>query len=556
MSIPVDQIPIEALIDSDDRFNAYLKERRFKRNAVRSYSNFLKILLRQARQLGWSYQEPALRKEWEPILAAVEKSSGCSGIVRFAIQKGKTPATFSDDDISKWMETMVAAGRSYLYIEGVIRDFRACIVKAALIDRLPGVSHPCRKFVPYGVPMAALPRPLRDEITALLQWKQDPYAPGRPRGSRLRPVSATHLEYLIGCLYGYVTKVEKRAKIKNLASLVNKKSVAGYIAWALNSRKVKSTPFATRMSMLLAAMRHCPTYENHDFKWFSDLLNEIQEDPESERLERKARKYLPYEVVAEIWKSIHQRRSEVAASNRKKLAMLVRDELLMLWLVTLPWRQRNLRECRIGGSESANLFKAGIPPLVHMAKPRWIEERLRVNPDEKFWQFHFREDETKTGYPVRAFLPRQLIPLLEEYLDHHRAQLVRNTDPLTLFLNWDGQSFKPKQMTGRVSGLTLHHAKRRVTPHLFRDIFAYRWLDDHPDDYLTLSKILWHRNIQTTIGIYGRNFDESNGTKKIEEWLDQRNDIAVAAIQVSSELYPVGTRPAHPFRTGRQQRLA
>jgi integrase len=191
-----------------------------------------------------------------------------------------------------------------------------------------------------------------------------------------------------------------------------------------------------------------------------------------------------------------------------------------------------------------------------MAKPRWIEERLRVNPDEKFWQFHFREDETKTGYPVRAFLPRQLIPLLEEYLDHHRAQLVRNTDPLTLFLNWDGQSFKPKQMTGRVSGLTLHHAKRRVTPHLFRDIFAYRWLDDHPDDYLTLSKILWHRNIQTTIGIYGRNFDESNGTKKIEEWLDQRNDIAVAAIQVSSELYPVGTRPAHPFRTGRQQRLA
>jgi integrase len=63
-----------------------------------------------------------------------------------------------------------------------------------------------------------------------------------------------------------------------------------------------------------------------------------------------------------------------------------------------------------------------------------------------------------------------------------------------------------------------------MTPHLFRDAFAYAWLDAHPADYLALSKILWHRNIKTTIRIYGREFDESNGAQKTEEWLEGSHD--------------------------------
>jgi hypothetical protein len=44
-------------------------------------------------------------------------------------------------------------------------------------------------------------------------------------------------------------------------------------------------------------------------------------------------------------------------------------------------------------------------------------------------------------------------------------------------------------------------------------------LESHPEDYLTLSKILWHRNVQTTLGIYGAQFDGSNGVRRVDEWL-------------------------------------
>ena len=71
-----------------------------------------------------------------------------------------------------------------------------------------------------------------------------------------------------------------------------------------------------------------------------------------------------------------------------------------------------------------------------------------------------------------------------------------------------------------VGSVTLKYAGRRANPHLMRDIFALRWLEDHLEDYLTLSKILWHRSIETTIRIYGARFDESHGARRVEEWLD------------------------------------
>jgi len=61
-----------------------------------------------------------------------------------------------------------------------------------------------------------------------------------------------------------------------------------------------------------------------------------------------------------------------------------------------------------------------------------------------------------------------------------------------------------------------------VTPHLFRDIVAYTWLKAHSEDFLTLSKMLWHSNIKTTIDTYGGRFNESSGVCAMESWLDER----------------------------------
>jgi hypothetical protein len=251
-------------------------------------------------------------------------------------------------------------------------------------------------------------------------------------------------------------------------------------------------------------------------------LDGLPAESESEVKKRKAEKYLEYAVAESIPVRIRAGRPAAEKEGGILAARLALEELLMKWLITLPWRQRNIRECRIGGP-TPNLFKGKIPHYSDIDKPMWVSQEEEKNPSAEFWQFQFSEDETKTGCAVSALLPRQLIGILEEYLENLRPQLIRDVDPLTLLVGRKGKPITADLMTKVVSDLTLRHTGRRVNPHAFRDIVAYTWLKEHPKDYLTLSKMLWHRNINTTLKIYGARFNESNGVSAMESWLDERD---------------------------------
>ena len=140
---------------------------------------------------------------------------------------------------------------------------------------------------------------------------------------------------------------------------------------------------------------------------------------ESELKRRKAEKYLEYDVVASIPGKIRAERPAAAKKGKSRAALLVMQELLMKWFTVLPWRQRNVRQCRIDGP-TPNLFKGKIPPFSDIEKPEWVIQEEQSNSEAEFWQFHFSPDETKTGIEVEALLPRQLIGLLEEYLKDFR----------------------------------------------------------------------------------------------------------------------------------------
>ena len=209
--------------------------------------------------------------------------------------------------------------------------------------------------------------------------------------------------------------------------------------------------------------------------------------------------------------------------SKKRQALIYQEMLIMSWLLTLPWRQRNVREMKLGPIEDGgNLGKSRVPPLATLAKPGWVEEALRANPRAEFWQFYFRSEETKTHHTVHAFLPKQLVPLVEEFLEHYRPYLIRDHDPKTLFITSRGTAFTEDTLRNLVGQITLRYTGRRLNPHLLRDVFAVKWLEGHPEDYLTLSKILWHQDVNTTIRIYGRNFDESHGARRVEQWLEGR----------------------------------
>jgi hypothetical protein len=517
MNKAVGELSIDVLADVRSPFSDYLKQRRYAANTIRTYRQNTQRLVRWAEQLGWVSAKQSVEAAWKPFLdalAGVPRAN--TSIIFHAIQHHKFPSEFTVADLEDWGEAMLRAGRQYRTVRSGKSNFRRALANAGLDCLLP-------KFKPapiksaYRVPASELPEPLRSEVRELLVWKQAKYAKGRPQWTRHRPVSAKLLESNICRLFGFASNIGNFKDVTSLCSLFTELIVSSFIEWGLNERGLSRSSLL-RLSMLYGAMRHHPKYKDQDFGWFSTLFDEVPADDRSVVEEKKAKKSVPYQDLCRIPGAIRVARMKLSHDD-VKASRLVHDELLMLWLTTLPWRQRNIRECRIGDPATANLFIAPLPPFIHVAKPKWVEEALESNPKREFWQFYFREDETKIGQKVRGILPRRLIPLLEEYLADHRPRLVSKEDPGTLFVNEDGGEVDYQIMTYHVSEIVLKHAGRRMPPHLFRDAFAYAYLNAHSEDYLTLSKVLWHKTIQYTLSVYGRNFDESNGVRRVDEWL-------------------------------------
>ena len=514
---PPDKIDIRRLLDVKPGLQDHLRLRGFKRNSIRSYTNYLRILRQKAGELGWTECSPELASAWESARRATSKAVGCSEIIRYAIQNAKKPSDFSESDLTNWAEAAVERGRRFEYIVTVKSRFRNRIFQAELGSEFPNLLPP-RKGRKYGIPMSEFPEPLQSQVTDLLRWKTAEFAPERPIRAKNRPISARSLKGLISRLFGFVVGVRARSVV-DLRELLNYESVVEFVDWSVNQRGNSGRCLWVEIGRI-GGLRAYPGLDGHDFSWLPKLMAQLPREQETRVEERYDRKWVPYEVLAKIPDQIRRDAAAISDLTENKKAQMARDALLIAWLTTLPWRQLNIRECKVlpfihGG----NLSREEIPPHSVIAKPKWVEDALRTNPRQRFWQFYFRPLETKTGRAVRGVLPRQLLPLLEEYLDRHRAVLLGgHTDPNTLFCNGRGHPFGRNDLLRLTGAITMKYAGRRVNPHLFRHIFAVRWLEDHPEGYLTLSKILWHSNINTTIRIYSRNYDESYGARCVDEW--------------------------------------
>lgn len=513
---PVDQVLIDSVNETRNGFRSFLESRQYAQNSIRTYVNHVRILLKNAKELGWEPTQE-IPEEWRGVLAlAAEKK--CLEVVKYLAGIRQSPRDVTIEDVESWGQMRIKQGFSSQLATRKKSSFWLLLRDCGCTDQTPTCI---LREKNYGVPLDEFPPTLQREVRELLKWKQAQYSLDRPKDGRHRKVTSTKLQHVFSAVFGFATKVQDESGITSLQQLIKKPIIGGFAAWSINERRVKGQTLQNNLRLLSAALQQHPSYASLDLSWFKPLVDGLPAERESELKKRKAEKYLPYEIVESIPAKIRSERPAAEKRGQIRVARLAMDELLMKWLVTLPWRQRNIRECRISGPEP-NLFKAKIPLFSDIDKPKWVIQEEQKNPASEFWQFRFSIDETKTGIEVCALLPRQLVGLLEEYLKHFRTYLLKGSDPGTLFLNRAGKPMSRSQMTESVSDMTLRYGGRRVSPHLFRDVVAYTWLKEHPKDFLTLSKMLWHSNINTTIKTYGSRFNESSGVSAMESWLDER----------------------------------
>lgn len=287
------KIAIRELLEIKSALQRRLKERGFRRNSVRSYVNYLRILVVKARGLGWSESSPELEAAWADVRRATSKRCGCSGIIRYAIRRGRAPADFTEADLTDWREAAIRDGRQAGYTTDVKNRFKKAIYDADLAAGLPGLTFCCRDRKCYGIPLSKLPAPLRTEILKLLEWKVAEFSFGRHRRAKNRPISAKSLRWVLGLIAGFVIRMKGRTA-GSLEDLLSRQVVTGFVEWCLNQRKVRARTVHNELGRI-CGLKSYPPLASHDLSWLTDLMAQLPVEDYSQVKERKQQRWLPYD---------------------------------------------------------------------------------------------------------------------------------------------------------------------------------------------------------------------------------------------------------------------
>jgi hypothetical protein len=530
---PLQGVLIHEIVGIDADLRADLESNEHdRRNASQHLCDKWK-LLQHAKAFGWSSKEFSLIDAWEPVrYARGHNSPAFPNIVNFAIALGRYPSEFSEEDMAAWKQdqldpkkqNQLDRKRSWAGVRMAEICFRSAMRKAGLQNLLSRLNLKDRNPTEYAMKFADLPSQIQSEIEAIERWKTKGHLRKRDAAQRIRMDTWKELKRYILQLCGYVIQIRKRKNIRRLTQVITKHLVCGYIDWLCEVRRCKRETIRTYLTGIHALTQTHELFEGRDYRWLTPKLRRVKKEPSDGREERKRSKQVPYERLKQIPKEIQREREAVDGKDPIRAAWLAHDQLLMTWFLYMPWRQRNIRECRLYDPCKPNLREKELPIDFRQNGdvPDWVEEALKKNQNrrQKFWQFFFTADETKAGRGMEGIVPRELVSLLVEYKERHRKLLAAKPDPGTLFLNRYGNRLTAHTLRGLVSNLTVQYASRRVTPHVMRDIYSYEWLRKG-GSIETLSGQLWHSDIRTT-WVYCKQFTPADAMVLLDEWLYQR----------------------------------
>ena len=192
-----------------------------------------------------------------------------------------------------------------------------------------------------------------------------------------------------------------------------------------------------------------------------------------------------------------------------RLAVWVRDQLLLRMLASNPLRNRNFREMRYVEGGKAD----GGGNLYRMPAGEW---RIRFQPHE------FKNEQGAARELYDVAVPPDLWSLVDLYVNEARPILLKERKSDLVFITRTGRKFTVSTLSMRVCFLTGSFMDEDLgmygfATHAFRHIVATAWLRANPKDYITVAQIL-HDTIETVIKNYGHTTPD-DGLKTYAGWL-------------------------------------
>lgn len=196
------------------------------------------------------------------------------------------------------------------------------------------------------------------------------------------------------------------------------------------------------------------------------------------------------------------------AAIRVQLAVAV--ELLLM----APVRMANLVSIRIG------------------------QELVKIGSGKTTWRLVIDAADTKNSEPIEFALPVELSEMIDRYIRDFQPFLIRDDNP-HLFPARIGRGHKSQTTLAQQLKERLHERLGfKMTPHQFRHLGAWLYLRHNPGDFVTVQKLLGHKNIKITMSFYA----------KLDTEMAARRYDQIVALERASH------RGAGPQVDGRQRR--
>lgn len=529
-------IPVDLLLEKKSAFWRFLRTRSSSNWDFRKYSEHIPFIFSEAKRLGWK-PDGGLSDKWCSVLQEA-KDTNCAELVRYCARQHLEPQDITHEMVTCWADQRVIENESsFVSANDTSISFETLLKRHGYTNVNPIAAI---RSQPYRIPLSEFPAVLQKEVKELLKYRTE--APETwdadfedddnweveedecdnvevSRRRQLRNPTATGLEDMICRFYGYQITFAKRKDVHSLKKFFRVKAFEEYAKWLVKERCIPSAAVLHHCQPLISsAMQYPPLASSREL--YLNFRQQLEKEKLSaEKRRRRERACLSYDTLKAIPKKIRAERlaigrkrpsispNSVWSSNRiaRESARLAMRELLMRWLLLLPWPSRNLCEFRIGG-DNPNLFKRQIVDRTRFpVLPKWAAKLRAKNSNVELWQFHFSSEETSNKQEIHDLLPRELIEPLVAYIAPHgpRSVLVGKRKVNTFFINDRFGQVRQQTMQQIITELTLRHGGKRVSPQSVRDIWAFEYLECDADDYEGLALHLWQSDSMGTRKLYG-----------------------------------------------------
>ena len=110
-NLPLEEITLDQVAQMHGLFRRRLEAEKYTENSVRSYVDYVCMLIRMARDLGWCPGKN-LPPEWRKILPLAQKIK-CADIVHYIAQTTKSPKDVTANEVENWLEMRLQHGLNY-----------------------------------------------------------------------------------------------------------------------------------------------------------------------------------------------------------------------------------------------------------------------------------------------------------------------------------------------------------------------------------------------------------------------------------------------------------